>query len=135
MCTLLAAGSALPGVTDMLVKLYALQQPLVSRHTSEVLAAVAGSNSSHLGTAQLAQLLGLLIDGEASQLLSGPSGASAAAASGGDQVSAMGRLLEGGLLRLADSAAAADAAAAARLLPRVVHLLVPLVRGWKLCFG
>jgi hypothetical protein len=43
-------------------------------------------------------------------------------------VSAMGRLLEGGLLRLADSEAPADAAAAARLLPRVVHLMVPLVR-------
>lgn len=55
----------------MLVKLYALRQPLVSRHTSEVLAAVAGNSSSHLGTAQLAQLLGMLIDGEASQLLSG----------------------------------------------------------------
>lgn len=55
----------------MLIKLYALYQPLVSRHTSEVLAAVAGHNSSHLGTAQLARLLGLLIDGEASQLLSG----------------------------------------------------------------
>jgi hypothetical protein len=55
----------------MLVKLYALRQPLVSRHASEVLAAVAGNSSSHLGTAQLAQLLGMLIDGEASQLLSG----------------------------------------------------------------
>jgi hypothetical protein len=40
----------------------------------------------------------------------------------------MGRLLEGGLLRLAGSDAATDAAAAARLLPRVVHLMVPLVR-------
>jgi hypothetical protein len=55
----------------MLVKLYALHQPLVNRHTSEVLAAVASSSSSHLGTGQLAQLLGMLIDGEASQLLSG----------------------------------------------------------------
>lgn len=36
-----------------------------------MLAAVAGNSSSHLGTAQLAQLLGMLIDGEASQLLSG----------------------------------------------------------------
>jgi hypothetical protein len=39
----------------------------------------------------------------------------------------MARLLEGGLLRLAESDAPADAAAAARLLPRVVHLMVPLV--------
>jgi hypothetical protein len=55
----------------------------------------------------------------------GPS--SASSAGGGDQVSAMARLLEGGLLRLAESDAPADAAAAARLLPRVVHLMVPLV--------
>lgn len=40
----------------------------------------------------------------------------------------MARLLEGGLLRLADSASPSDAAAAAKLLPRVVHLMVPLVR-------
>jgi hypothetical protein len=46
-------------------------------------------------------------------------------------VSAMARLLEGGLLRLAESEAPTDAAAAARLLPRVVHLMVPLVSGLK----
>lgn len=181
-------GSTLPSLIDMIVKLYALHQPLVSRHSSEVLAAVAGSSSSsHLGTAQLAQLLGMLIDGEASHALSGAcedmsleckcfigltfvtvahaqeppdthtepqrehkdtfqmtdtqltqalcpcfyphTGSSAASAGGGDQVSAMARLLEGGLLRLAESEAPADAAAAARLLPRVVHLMVPLVSG------
>lgn len=64
-------------------------------------------------------------------LLTGPS--SASSAGGGDQVSAMGRLLEGGLIRLADSDAPADAAAAARLLPRVVHLMVPLVSGYGFC--
>jgi hypothetical protein len=68
------AGSTLPSLIDMIVKLYALHQPLVSRHSSEVLAAVAGSSSSHLGTAQLAQLLGMLIDGEASHALSGVCG-------------------------------------------------------------
>jgi len=64
-------GSVLPNLIDMLVKLYSLHQPLVNRHTSEVLAAVTGSSSSHLGTGQLAQLLGMLIDGEAGQLLAG----------------------------------------------------------------
>lgn len=68
---LVYTGSSLPSLIDMLVKLYALHQPLVSRHTSEVLAAVAGNSSSHLGSGQLAQLLGLLIDGEAAQLLAG----------------------------------------------------------------
>lgn len=65
------AGSVLPSLIDMLVKLYSLHQPLVNRHTSEVLAAVTGSSSSHLGMGQLAQLLGMLIDGEAGQLLAG----------------------------------------------------------------
>lgn len=59
----------------------------------------------------------------------GPSSNSSASAGGGDQISAMARLLEGGLLRLADSDGPADADAAARLLPRVVHLMVPLVGG------
>lgn len=67
----LMAGPALVKLIDMIVKLYSLHQPLVNRHTSEVLAAVAGSKASHLSTGQLAQLLGLLIDGEAGQLLSG----------------------------------------------------------------
>lgn len=47
----------------------------------------------------------------------------------------MARLLEGGLLRLAESEAPADAAAAARLLPRVVHLMVPLVSSLQCCTG
>jgi hypothetical protein len=53
------------------VKLYSLRQPLLSRHTSEVLGAVAGSSSSHINPQQLQQLLALLIDGEASSLLAG----------------------------------------------------------------
>jgi len=64
--------------------------------------------------------------------VTGPSSSSSSAAGGGDQVAAMARLLEGGLLRLADSESPADAAAAARLLPRVVHLMVPLVGCWEL---
>jgi hypothetical protein len=177
----LMSGASLPGLIDGLLKLYALHQPLVSRHTSEVLAALAGSSSSHLSPGQLAQLLGLLIDGQAGHVLSGalgdwtvstgarcrplgaacmhvklrtaadsancccslcrplpapgPSIGSHAAAAGGDGVTAMARLLEGGLLRLVAAGssgcdvqqAAAAVADAARLLPRVVHLLVPLV--------
>jgi hypothetical protein len=56
--------------------------------------------------------------------MSGGPAAAAAATAGSDQVSAMARLLEAGLCHLADLAPAA----AAVLLPKVVHLLVPLVR-------
>jgi hypothetical protein len=65
------AAAALPNLIDQLVKLYGLRQPLLSRHTSEVLAALAGSSSSHINPQQLQQLLSLLIDGEASTLLAG----------------------------------------------------------------
>jgi hypothetical protein len=65
------AAAALPNLIDQLVKLYGLRQPLLSRHTSEVLGALAGSSSSHINPQQLQQLLALLIDGEASALLAG----------------------------------------------------------------
>jgi hypothetical protein len=52
---------------------------------------------------------------------SGLGGASGGA--GGDQLSAMARLLESGLVRLCELAPEA----AGKLLPKVVHLLVPLV--------
>jgi hypothetical protein len=66
----------------MLMKLYGLQQPLVSRHTSEVLTCLVTAHSSggsassggHLSSGQLAQLLGLLIDGAAGRILSGVCG-------------------------------------------------------------
>lgn len=141
----LMAGASLPALIEGLIKLYSLRQPLVSRHTSEVLSSLACTSNSHLPPGQLAQLLALLVDGEASQALSGLSigGSSQAggAAAAGDQVAAMARLLEGGLLRLAqagsskgDSATTAAAVTdAARLLPRVVHLLVPLVSVLPCC--
>jgi hypothetical protein len=58
---------------------------------------------------------------------SGLGGASGAA--GGDQLSAMARLLEAGLGRLAEL----SAEAAGNLLPKVVHLLVPLVSSRTAC--
>jgi hypothetical protein len=47
----------------------------------------------------------------------------ASGGAGGDQLSAMARLLESGLVRLCELAPEA----AGKLLPKVVHLLVPLV--------
>jgi hypothetical protein len=124
--TSVLAAASLPTLIDQLVKLYSLRQPLLSRHTSEVLGALAGSSSSHINPQQLQQLLALLIDGEAASLLlagagSGLGGASGGA--GGDQLSAVARLLESGLMRLCEL----SPEAAGKLLPKVVHLLVPLV--------
>ncbi|KAF8071289.1 uhpC [Scenedesmus sp. PABB004] len=120
----LLAGASLPPLADLLVKLYGLRQPLLSRHTSDVLAALAGAPGSHLSAAQLGQLLRLLVDGEAAALLAaGLGGGGGGGGAGGDQLSAMARLLEAGLMRLAELAPEA----AAKLLPKVVHLLVPLL--------
>lgn len=52
-----------------------------------------------------------------------PAGTTSSLSAGGDQLSAMTKLLESGLPRLAQ----AQPDAAAKLLPRVVHLLVPLL--------
>jgi hypothetical protein len=66
-----AAGVSLPPLIDQLLKLYSLHQPLLSRHTSDVLAALFSSSSSHISSSQQQQLLLLLVDGEAARLMAG----------------------------------------------------------------
>lgn len=70
----LMAGTSLPQLVDALMKLYGLHQPLLSRHTSEVLAEVSASRNSHVTPAQLSQLLTMIVDKEAATLMSGKTG-------------------------------------------------------------
>ncbi len=109
----LMAGAALPGVLDQLLKLYSLRQPLITRHATDALAALAAAPGGHLAPAQLDQLLGLVLDGDDLWTAVDKAGA------GADGALSLVRLLDAGLRSLAER----DAAAAARRAPRAVHAL------------
>ncbi|GIL82209.1 hypothetical protein Vretifemale_11129 [Volvox reticuliferus] len=114
----LLAPQAAKAISELLVKLYGLRQPLLDRHTTEALAALAGAGSrgedsaTRLAPEDLAGLLTVVIETESLWT------------SGGRDpglLTALGRVLEGGLAKLAE----ADPAACAARLPRTVHALVP----------
>ena len=52
-------------LADLLPKMYHLQQPLLARQATDVLAAVCGSSSSRLAAKPLARLLTLVMDTQA----------------------------------------------------------------------
>ncbi|GBF99810.1 hypothetical protein Rsub_12563 [Raphidocelis subcapitata] len=110
----LVAGPALPGVLDGVLKLYSLRQPLITRHATDALAALAAAPGGHLSPGQLDQLLGLVLEGE------GLWEAAEKAGGGADGPLSLVRLLEVSLRSLAQR----DAPAAARRLPRAAHTLV-----------
>jgi hypothetical protein len=114
----LMAGPSLPGVVDQALKLYSLRQPLLTRHATDALAALAAAPGGHLAPGQLDQLLGIALDSE--ELWAAAAAGGGAAASGGaDGPLALVRLVEAGLRALAGR----DAAAAARRLPRAALAL------------
>lgn len=115
----LTAGAALPGLLDHILKLYALRQPLVTRHATDALAALAAAPGGHLSPAQLDQLLGLVLDRDDLWEAAERSGG------GADGALSLVRLLDVALRSLSER----DAAAAARRLPRACHALVAQLAG------
>jgi ribosomal RNA-processing protein 12 len=109
-CMALLSGPAASAVCALVLQLYPLRQPLLTRHATDTLAALCAAPASRLPPKALAEVLKAVLAGEASWDRK-------------DAGAALGTtaLLEAGLLRLV----AADAGAAAALLPRAVHALVP----------
>lgn len=105
------AGAAAAPACDLLLKLYPLRQPLLSRHATDALTALCSAPGSHLSPKALSELLGAALGAEALW----------DARRDPDTTLAATRLLEDGLCRLAG----ADAALCAARLPRAVHALVP----------
>lgn len=112
MCPACAGAAAAPAC-DLLLKLFPLRQPLLSRHATEALTALCATRSAHLSGGALGSLLGAVLGCEPLW----------DARRDPDTTLAAVRLLEDGLCRLAD----ADAGACAARLPRAVHALVPLL--------
>ncbi|KAG2487102.1 hypothetical protein HYH03_014215 [Edaphochlamys debaryana] len=118
----LLAAPAAKSVTELLLKLYGLRQPLLDRHTTEALAALAGGSAaggtagaggvSGLSAAELAELLTVIVESESLWVGSGRDPG---------LLMALGRLLEAGFSRLAE----VDPVATAARLPRALHCLVP----------
>lgn len=97
-------------VCDLLLELYALRQPLLSRHTSDVLAALASSTASALPPKALAQLLNAVLAEPA-----------AWEARDSDAALALAQLMREGFVALHH----AERGLAAVHLPRAFHALVP----------
>jgi ribosomal RNA-processing protein 12 len=104
------AGPAAAPTCDLLLKLYPLRQPLLSRHATDALTALCAAPGNHLSAKGLAELLAAVVASE--QLWE--------RRDADTTVSAI-RLLEDGFCRLAE----ADASLCAQRLPRAVHTLVP----------
>ncbi|MEW5303887.1 MAG: hypothetical protein WDW36_006539 [Sanguina aurantia] len=107
----LMTASTLRTVVDLLFQLYPLRQPLLSRHTTQALAALAASPASALSPAMLAEMLAVVVDSD--ETLWDRRDA--------DTVLSLTRLVEGGFQRLA----VADSKLAAARLPRALHVLLP----------
>ena len=104
------AGPTAAPACDLLLKLYPLRQPLLSRHATDVLIALCAAPGGHVSPKGLAELLGAALGAEQLWDRRDP-----------DTTVAGIKLVEDGFCRLA---AADDALCAARL-PRAVHALVP----------
>ena len=107
------AGAAAAPACDLLLKLFPLRQPLLSRHAVEALTALAAAPGAHLAGSALGGLLGAALGSEPLW----------DARRDPDTTLAAVRLLEDGLCRLA----AAEPGVCAQRLPRAVHALVPLL--------
>ena len=83
------AGASALSTCELLLKLYPLKQPLLSRHTTEVLTALASSSASALPAPALAQLLSVVMEQEALWDVRDA-----------DNVLSLTRLLEAGLAQL-----------------------------------
>ncbi|GAB4822579.1 hypothetical protein N2152v2_009625 [Parachlorella kessleri] len=97
-------------ICELLLKLFPLRQPLLSRHASDALSALAASSASHLSPRALSELVAAVVQQEA-----------AFDRKDLDLTLALTRFLETALTRLHEL----DAALSAARLPRAVHLLVP----------
>jgi ribosomal RNA-processing protein 12 len=97
-------------VCDLLLKLFPLRQPLLSRHAADALAALCAAPGAHVSPGALSELLAAVLACE--QLWERRDA---------DITVAAIRLVEEGLRRLA----ATDPAAATGRLPRAFHALVP----------
>jgi len=106
----LPSGSSAQSVCELLIRLYPLRQPLLTRHATDTLAALCASSASHMSPRALSDLLSAVLLSEDSWDRRDASSSLA-----------MTRLLEEGVLKLA----AADPALSAAVLPRIVHVLVP----------
>ena len=104
------AGSAAAPVCDLLLKLYPLRQPLLSRHATDALTALCAAPGAHLSAKGLSELLGGALGSEQLWDRRDPN----------TTISAV-RLLEDGCIRLAG----ADPRLCAQRLPRAFHTLVP----------
>lgn len=104
------AGSAAQGICELLLRLYPLRQPLLSRGVTDTLSALCASSTSHLSARALSDLLQAVLLSESSWDKKDV-----------ESILGMTRLLEEGVVKLS----AADPSAAAAGLPRIVHVLVP----------
>lgn len=104
-----AIGASLPPILDQLLKLYPLRQPLLVRHTTEVLTALASAPSSAMTSSQLSQLLGVVL--ESDEIWDRRNA---------DAVLALTRLVECGMMTLHQK----DAGACRQRLPKAFHVLV-----------
>ncbi|PRW60392.1 ARM repeat superfamily [Chlorella sorokiniana] len=105
----LLSSAAVAPACDLLLKLFPLRQPLLSRHATDALAALAAAPGGHLSAKGLAELLSAALGADTLW-----------DRRDADTTVAAIKLLEDGFCRLA----AADAALCAARLPRAVHALV-----------
>ncbi|KAK9845416.1 hypothetical protein WJX81_006006 [Elliptochloris bilobata] len=108
----LLAAPAAAAAAELVTCLYALRQPLLSRHATDALSALAGAPGGRLPAPDLASLLGAVMAADGAWERRQP-----------DTLLSSVRLLEVGLLRLHEL----DAQAAAAALRPAAHALAPLL--------
>ncbi|KAL4855011.1 RRP12-like protein [Chlorella vulgaris] len=106
----LLSAPAAAASCDLLLKLFPLRQPLLSRHATDVLTALCAAPGARLSASALSELLAAALASEQLWEKRDP-----------DATLAAIKLLEDGLCRLA----ALDPVVASKRLPRAVHTLVP----------
>lgn len=106
----LPAAPAAAASCDLLLKLFPLRQPLLSRHATDVLTALCAAPGARLSASALSELLAAALGSEQLWEKRDP-----------DATLAAIKLLEDGLCRLA----ALDPVVVSKRLPRAVHTLVP----------
>ncbi|KAL0054199.1 hypothetical protein WJX82_005285 [Trebouxia sp. C0006] len=106
----LLAGNVVGPLSKMLLKLYVLRQPMLSRSTTDCLEMLCSSKNLHLGSAALGELLQQVLQQEAAWDRKDT-----------DLMLALTSLIESGFTRLHEL----DASACALRLPQAFHSLLP----------
>lgn len=116
-CSPLLAEPAIASISELLLALYPLKQPLLTRGATDVLSVLCTSPSSHLPARALSSLLQTVLGGDGA--------AAMAATTSKDAGGALGfiNLMEAATGRLYEQ----DPAAGASILPHAVHALIPLL--------